>query len=140
MTTINIDTSDRSEQRKFGLVMAAAFVIIGLIRWGFRGFAFASMPLYLWAVAVPFLVLGILWPRSLQPLFVLWIKLAVVLNYVMTRFFLAITFYVMMTPIGILKRLFSGDVLQREWDPERSTYWEDAEKQPTDLDSYKRQF
>jgi len=140
VSTINIDIADKSEQRKFGIVMAVAFVVLGLIRWGFKGFAMESLPLYLWGVAVPFLVLGIVWPGALKPLFYLWIKLAIVLNFVMTRFFLAITFYAMMTPIGILKRLFGGDVLHRDWNPDASTYWKDADDQPNDLDSYKRQF
>ena len=140
MSTIKIDTSDKSEQRKFGIVMAIAFVVIGIIRWAFKSFDPASLPLYLWGIAIPFLVLGIVWPRSLQPIFVVWIKFAEVLNWVMTRFFLGITFYGMMTPIGIIKRVFGGDVLHRSWEPDVPSYWQDAEKAPTDPAAYKQQF
>ena len=64
------DTSSRVEQRKFGLVMAAAFCLLGLLRWAIHHFD--VFPTRLFVVAAVFGVLGLVAPRVLQPVFVAW--------------------------------------------------------------------
>ncbi|OQB35004.1 MAG: hypothetical protein BWY09_02474 [Candidatus Hydrogenedentes bacterium ADurb.Bin179] len=139
---IDIDTSSKTEQRKFGLVMAAAFAILGLLRTAIR-FAlhgtFAN-PAWFFVVAAPFLVLGLLWPKGLKPLFVVWIKLALVLNWIVTHVLLTVVFFLIIVPMGILMRLFSDDPLKRKWLPQANSYWEEPEEQPEAFDRYLNQF
>lgn len=131
-----IDTSDRGEQRKFGLVMAAVLVVLAVLRWWLKGAA----PVWLFGAAAALAALGLLLPAALRPLFVAWIKLAEVLNWVMTRVLLSLVFYLVLTPTALLYRVLSGDPLQRAWDPQAHTYWEDAEPQPADIEPYRNQF
>jgi len=138
MTIIN--TSDRREQRKFGLVMAAAILVLGMIRWLLHGVAWAVFPAYFVIVAGVFLVLGLAAPRALQPIFVLWMKLAFVLNCIMTRVLLALAFYLMITPVRVLVRIFGEDPLKRTWLPGSESYWEPPEEQPKEFDRYRNQF
>lgn len=135
---IHIDTSSRSEQRKFGLVMAAAIVVLGTLRWAFHGFA--GFPMYWYSVAAVFLVLGLVAPPVLKPVFVLWMKLAVVLNWIMTRVFLGFAFYVLITPTRVCLRLFGDDPLKRAWKAPGESYWEEPEEQPQDLERCRQQF
>lgn len=135
---IDIDTSDKTEQRKFGLVMGVAISILGGIRYAIHGFE--QVPTYFFIVAGVFAVLGLVAPKLLQPVFYLWMKLALVLNWVMTRVFLAFAFYCVVTPTSFFVRIFGEDPLKRAWLPPSDSYWEDAEDQPDDLDSYKNQF
>jgi hypothetical protein len=135
---LDIDTSSRSEQRKFGLVMAAAIVVIGLLRWLIHGFA--VFPSYFFIVAAVFLVAGLAFPKALQPVFVVWIKIAEGMNWVMTRVMLGIAFYVLITPIRLLVLCFGDDPLKRAWLPNAPGYWEDAEKTLTDPESFRNQF
>lgn len=138
MTLIN--TSDRREQRKFGLVMAAAILLLGMIRWLLHGMAWGEFPAYFVIITSVFLVLGLVIPRALQPIFVLWTKLALVLNWVMTRVLLALAFYLMITPVRILVRIFGEDPLKRAWLPASESYWEPPEEQPKEFDRYRNQF
>jgi len=135
---LNIDTSNRTEQRKFGLVMAVAFFILGFIRYAWH--SFAVIPSYLWSIALVFLVLGVVAPRVLKPLFVWWIKLATVMNWIMTRVFLGIAFFFIATPMRVGVLLFGEDPLKRAWLPKDQTYWEAPEDQPREFERYKDQY
>ncbi len=133
-----LDTSSRVEQRKFGLLMAAAISVVGCIRWGLHGFE--HIPTYFFAVAAVFLVLGLAVPKVLEPLFVVWMKFAEVLNWVMTRLLLSVAFFLLITPVRILVAIFSEDPLKRKWLPSSESYWEAAEEQPKELKDYRNQF
>jgi hypothetical protein len=134
---IDIDTASRSEQRKFGLVMAAAIVILGLIRWAVHGFE--AFPVYFFLVAIVFAVLGLAVPRALQPVFVVWIKFALVLNWLVTRILLTLSWVFMFIPVRVILRFASEDPLKRAWKQDGS-YWEEPEEQPEDFDRYRNMF
>lgn len=134
----NIDTSSRKEQRNFGLVMAVCFAVLGTIRWAWHGFA--APPTWLYGIAAVFLVLALIAPKILQPVLIVWLKFALALNWVMTRVLLTLAFVTMMLPAGIILRLRGKDPLNRAWDPQASTYWEEAEEQPEELERYLNQF
>jgi len=137
------DTSSRSEQRKFGLVMAAAFIIFGMLRWGWRYWRHANgeAPVWFFGAAVVFGVLGLVAPRVLEPVFVVWMKFAEVLNWLMTRVFLTVAWYLIITPSGLIMRLVSReDPLKRAWLPPGETYWESPEETGEGVDVFKNQF
>jgi len=134
----NVDTSNRREQRNFGLVMGAALAVIGLLRWAIHGFE--GFPAILFGLGAIFAVLGLVAPSVLRPAFVAWMKLAVVLNWIMTRVFLGVAFYLLITPVRVIIRLFASDPLKRAWLPEAETYWEAPEEQSKDIRRYRNQF
>lgn len=139
---MQIDTSSKSEQRKFGIVMAVAITVLGLIRWGlhaWRGEAIGP-PYYFFAVAAAFLVLGLAAPIVLRPVLYLWFQFALGVNWVMTRLLLSFVFLVMITPGRILIRLFGEDPLKRAWRANQDSFWETPEEPPQEFDRYKDQF
>lgn len=135
---LDIDTSSRSEQRKFGLVMAAAIGILGMLRFALHGFNY--IPTYFFMVALLFGALGLLCPRALKPVLIVWIKFALALNWVMTHVLLTVVYWLIITPMGLGMRLFSDDPLKRAWLPKTDSYWEMPEEQPTDLEQWRNQF
>ncbi len=135
---MHIDTSDRREQRKFGLLMAAAIAVLGLIRSALHGFE--HVPVYFFAVAAVFLVLGLVAPVLLKPVFIAWMKFAELLNWVVTHVLLTFAWCVMMTPVRLLVSLFAEDPLKREWKQNGSSYWEPPEEQPKEVERYFNQF
>lgn len=140
---IEIDTKNRTEQRKFGLVMAAAFGVLTLVRWGIhRGVQGEWGPPSYWLLGIGavFGVLGLVWPRSLQEIFWAWMKFALGVNWVVTRILLTIVFFVMIVPIRVLVAVFSEDPLKRELKPDAQTYWEEPEEQPDDPQRYLNQY
>ena len=58
--------------------------------------------------------------------------LALVLGYFTSSLILCILYYCVLTPIGLIMRLFGKDLLDRRWDKEASSYW--IKKQPRSLD------
>ncbi|NUM54945.1 MAG: hypothetical protein HUU46_14960 [Candidatus Hydrogenedentes bacterium] len=126
----------RGELRNFGLLMCGAFAVIACLRWWIKGHA----PTVLFVIAAAFLVFGLAAPVALKPVYRAWMKFALALNWVMTRVFLTIAFYGLITPTGIIYRLVAGDPLKRAWDPHAGSYWEAPDDQPGELDAYKNQF
>jgi len=135
---MNVDIGSKKEQRKFGFVMAVAITLIGLVRWWLHGFG--DFPVYFFYVAAAFAVLALAAPRVLKPVFYVWIRFGLGMNWVMTRLVLLIAFWLMIVPTRVLIRLFGKDPLKREFLPGAPSYWEDPEEQPETIDRYFNQF
>jgi len=135
---IDIDTSSKAEQRKFGIVIGMIILALGLFRWWHHDFE--HIPYILFPLGGTLFLLGIVAPRVLQPVFVLWMKFAIAVNWLMTRVVLALAFYLIITPVRVLVSVFSEDPLKRKWLPEAETYWEEPEEQPAEFERYKNQF
>ncbi len=135
---LHIDTSDRKEQRKFGVVVGIAFFLFGTLRWWLH--SFEQVPVIFFSLGGTLVVLGLLAPPLLKPVFVAWIKLAEVLNWIMTRVFLSISFYLMITPVRWIIYYFGDDPLKRAYLPAGESYWEAPEHQPKTVEEFKRMF
>ncbi|MGQ9689145.1 MAG: SxtJ family membrane protein [Desulfobaccales bacterium] len=67
-------------------------------------------------LAMGLLVLTMVWPRAFQPLAGLWFGLAQLLGTVMSNVILTVLFFGLVTPIGLIRRLFGADTLQlKKW-------------------------
>jgi len=131
-----MDPRDKREQRKFGLLVAVVLCGIGAI----RSWASHELAIGLFSMALVFLALAVACPRALGPVLFVWMKIAAALNWVMTRLLLSLTFVLLITPFGLVIRLFGRDPLKRKRMPEAQTYWEDAEEQPTEFRRYFDQY
>ena len=110
--------------RKFGIVMAVFFGLFGaLFVW--RGREWGEYVLY---VSGFFLVAGLVVPRLLAPIEKAWMAFARVLQVVMTTLILTLTFFLVMTPMGLFLRLTGKDLLGMEGDPTMDTYWVPVEE------------
>ena len=97
-------------------------------------------------VAAAFLVMaltvgpaGLLFPAELRPIFVAWLVLAFPIGWLISKVFLALMFWGVLTPIGMLFRLAGRDLLQRRRPAEATTYWK-PKPQAQGLGSYFREF
>lgn len=139
---IEVNTEDRAEQRKFGLVMGGALFALGAVRTVLHGYSTGELdwPHVLWSFSVVFVLAGLLLPRALLPVFKLWIQFSLALNWIMTRVFLTVAFYLLLTPVRLLFVLKGEDALKRAWLSADQTYWEAPEEQPEDVRRYRNQF
>jgi hypothetical protein len=85
------------------------------------------------------MVPGALFPAVLGPVQRGWMKFALVLGHYNTRIILTVLFYLVMTPVGLVMRLFR-DPLDRSLKEQRDTQWVKRESQPVELTRYERQF
>lgn len=119
---------DGPDLRKFGRVMAGAFGVVALIIFWRSGWTQTPWVERFGIAAAAFLALSIVWPKALTPIEWAWMKLAMVLNYVMTRVLLTLVFFLAVTPVGLIFKLLGKDLLDRRFDPKASTYWVEPEK------------
>lgn len=111
------------ELRKFGMVMTVPLLLLaGLLYWR-KGLDEPAAFFAVAGAAAFFLFAGLLVPRLLAPIEWAWMKLALVLSWVMTRVVLTLTFFLMIMPIGLLMRLLGRDPIERRKDPAATTYW-----------------
>jgi len=103
--------------------MAVALAAVALLLlW--RGRA-AWLPVL--GVAALFLVLGFTIPRLLAPVEWAWMKLAHYLGLVMTFVLVTLTFFLIITPVGLLMRL-RKDTMNLKFKRKSDSYWIPVEK------------
>ena len=113
-------------ERRFGQVFAVMFAIIGgLMVWRQNAhwlFAFVAsavfLALALWAPNVLY------WPNRL------WLALGLLLNKIMQPIVLAVVFYLVVTPIGLMMRLTGKDPLRLKLDKDAKSYWLERDHPP----------
>ncbi|MCL4538214.1 MAG: SxtJ family membrane protein [Bacteroidetes bacterium] len=126
----------KKDLRKFGLTVGPVLLAIGLYLF-LRG---RSSGAYWAATGILLIFLSIVAPVVLKPLNKGWMILAILLGWVMTRFILVILFYLVLTPTGLIARMFRKDFLDRRFDRTRNSYWQKREKNKFDPRDYERQF
>jgi hypothetical protein len=124
-------------EREFGLVVGGILVLLSGW-WLYRGkFPSAShITLPLGAVLV---LLGLLFPRALVLPNKAWMALAEVLSFISTRIILAFVFFVIVTPIGFVKRLTGWDPLHRRAAAAES-YWRPYSERQRNPRHYEKMF
>lgn len=111
--------SETQRLRKFGLVMAIALALLGgFLLWRHR----PAGPYLLYAGATFFLA-AVAMPSFLAPLEKAWMALAKVLQTLVTGVILVLTFFLVITPMGLLLRLTGKDLLGMKADPKMDSYW-----------------
>ena len=110
---------DRKELRNFGLIVGGIFLVIGLWPLVWRGEGMRIWALGLGGLLVP---LGLLAPTVLAPVFKIWMKIGHVLGWINTRIILGILFYGLITPMGVVMRLFGWDAMRRVLVRDAQTY------------------
>ena len=118
---------DNKELRKFGLLTGAIVMALfgGLLRW------LLNKPLLIWDDIYyqwPWMVGGFLWvwalllPATLKPVYRLWMAFGHVAGWINSRIILAILFYLVIFPFGLLLRLVRKDPMARKFNRRASTY------------------
>jgi hypothetical protein len=131
----NIKQSPK-DLRKFGLTVGTVLLLIAFfLIWKHKPSQFYF--LYIGA----FLVLaGFLFPSILRPLNKVWMTLAVLLGWIMTRVILSLLFYLVITPISLIARISGKHFLDLKIDKTRISYWEKRKNVPSSPVDYERQF
>ncbi len=123
----------QSSNKSFGLLFFVVFLIIGL--WPLKNGE--SLNFYFIIASVVFLILGLLNSKLLSPLNKSWIKLGEILGIIIAPIVMALVYFVILTPISIIVRVFGKDLLGLKFLKEKETYWIKRKKS---LGSMKKQF
>ncbi len=104
--------------RSFGIIFFIIFLIISL--WPLLN----GNGVRIWAVSISliFLILGVLNSKILTPLNKIWFKFGILLGNFIAPVIMGIIYFLIVTPTGILVRLFKKDLLYLKMN-NKKTYW-----------------
>ena len=97
-----------AEGRKFGLTLGGAFLVISAIMW-YRGHHTPAP--YAATLGGALIVAGLLVPTALSPVNKAWMGLAQLLSKVTTPVFMSVVYFVVLTPVGVLRRAFGKNAM-----------------------------
>ena len=123
----------QSSNKSFGLLFFIVFLILGL--WPLKNGE--NLNFYFITVSVIFLLLGLINSRLLSPLNKLWIKFGEILGIIIAPLVMALVYFVILTPMSFIVRIFGKDLLGLKFLKEKETYWIKRKK---NLGSMKKQF
>jgi hypothetical protein len=75
------------------------------------------------ALAAGFGFAGLVWPPAVRPLFVALTVVTFPIGWVVSRVLLAVLFYGVFTPVGLVMRWLGRNALELRLQTGRSTYW-----------------
>ena len=109
---------NNKQLRSFGFLVGGVFALLGL------GPMLLGKEMRLWAVipAGVLILLAMLAPASLGPVYRVWMKIGHVLGWINTRIILSVTFYGLFVPMGFIMRLAGKDPMRRRYEPEADSY------------------
>ena len=104
--------------KSFGIVFFIVFLLIAVYP------LINNEDIRAWSLILSliFLILGLLKSRILTPLNIVWIKFGILLGKFIAPIVMGIIFFFVVTPIGILMRIFNKDLLNLKFNS-KNTYW-----------------
>jgi hypothetical protein len=124
-------------EREFGLIVGG--VLLLLSSWWFYRGKFPHVSQITLPLGAALVTLGLVFPKALVLPNKAWMALAEAMSFVMTRVILAVVFFGIVTPIGVVKRLFGWDPLYRRAAPGDS-YWKPYTERQRDPRHYEKMF
>ena len=106
--------------RSFGIVFFVVFLLISIYLFLKDG----DIRLWSLIISIIFLFLGLLNSNVLSPLNKLWFRFGLLLGKIISPIIMGIIFFLVVTPIAIIMRLFKKDLLNLKF-KENNTYWID---------------
>jgi hypothetical protein len=111
---------DRKGLREFGLVTGSIVaVLFGLFfPWLLeRPMALWPLqPLWPWVIFGVLGGLGLIVPMALNPIYKIWMRFGLIMSKIMTPLIMGIIFYIVITPVGLFRKIFAKDSLARNFD------------------------
>ena len=112
-----------SSNKSFGLFFSLIFFIISI--WPLiNGNNIRICPI---PIAVIFLLLGVLNSKLLLPLNKSWFKFGLLLGSIVSPIIMGLIFFLIVTPTGLILKLFRKDVLNLKYNKSK-TYWLEKDK------------
>ncbi len=104
--------------RSFGIVFSIVFLLISIYPFTYG----ENIKYWSLTISLIFLILGLLNSRLLTPLNKIWFKFGIFLARIISPIIMGIIFFFLVTPIGLLMRIFKKDLLNLKFNSDKS-YW-----------------
>ena len=114
--------------RSFGIVFFTVFLIIATYPLINNG----EIRIWSLILSLVFLILGLINSKILYPLNKIWFKFGLLLGKLVSPLIMAIIFFLVVTPIGILMRILNKDLLNLKFNKSKS-YWIEKNEQKSKM-------
>lgn len=116
---MSLNSTNPKKIRKFGLSATIFFGLLSLLGiWKGK-----FLPVYLFGLLAVIGAGFLLAPGRLAPVYNMWLQAAHFLSRAINFLTLATVFYLVVTPAGLIKRIFNGRPLPLEPDSKIASYW-----------------
>lgn len=122
--------------KSFGITFAVVFALIGLFPLLHGGH------IRLWALAIGaiFAAIAFIRPALLAPLNKVWFRFGMLLHKIVNPLILGLMFFVIITPLALVIRLFGGKLMALDFDKSQSSYWVRRSPPGPEAQSIRNQF
>ena len=120
----------QSSNRSFGILFFIVFLILSL--WPLKNGN--NLNFYFLVVSFIFLILVVLNSKLLSTLNKAWIKFGEILGLIIAPIVMSLVYFVILTPVSLIVRLFGKDLLGLKFIKENETYWIKRKKNLTSMD------
>ena len=111
-----------SSNKSFGIVFFVVFLLIAIYPLTNGG----DIRIWSGIISFIFLVLGLLNSSILTPLNKIWFKFGIILGKIISPVIMAIIFFLVVTPTGLIMRILRKDILNLKYNKNKS-YWIEKE-------------
>ena len=116
-----IDTHKKSSEKSFGIVFSIVFLLISL----YPILEYKQLQVWALIVSIVFFIISFLAPKILEPLNNIWFRFGIMLGSVISPIIMAVVFFIVILPIGLMMRIFRKDLLNRKINKQVNSYWID---------------
>lgn len=139
MSIVEINRNPSPRQlRQFGFVWMGFLTLFGFLAWWRFEAPIVAWSLWVGAVVVP--ALGWIVPAVMRVVFLALSYAAWPIGYVVSHIVLAVVYYLVLTPIGLIARSVGYDPMERRFEADSETYWVPREETTSRAARYFRQF
>jgi Kef-type K+ transport system membrane component KefB len=118
--THTIPELDRGGLRNFALTTGG--IVLGLFGLLLPWLLGRGIPVWPWIVGGVLILWGLLAPESLRPVYRIWMRFGLLLNKVTSPLIMSLVFFVVITPLGLLRRLAGRGQMTRGRDRSVKSY------------------
>ena len=105
----------RKDLVKFGLIIGIIFVVLS--------FLLKDYFTVLFSIGIALVLGGLVAPTLLRYPYLAWMSFAVIMGFFVFRIILAILFYLVILPIALIAKIFGRDVLDKNFQKQKESYW-----------------
>jgi len=124
------------EIKQFGLTLTIALTVIRIIIMLKHGY----VNQWLLYIAIGLFSISLILPKTLKPIYKVWMKVTTTISKVISFVILGLFFYLIITPIGLFMKIIRRDPLQRRFDRNTDSYWINRDAKLNDPKRIERQF
>ena len=111
-----------SSNKSFGIVFFVIFLLIAIYPLTHGG----DIRIWSGMISFIFLILGLLNSSILTPLNKIWFRFGIILGKIISPVIMAIIFFLVVTPTGLIMRILRKDILNLKYNKNKS-YWIEKE-------------